>query len=258
MTKSAQSVKLYATPPQPCSYLPDMLASNTFIDPAFIPSPEAYQSLIERGFRRSGAHLYKPVCNSCNACLPCRVNPTTFKPDRSQRRCWKKNSDLQVHLNPASFSDEAFSLYAKYLDSRHAEGDMANPDHESFTHFLYADWSNTWFVEFRLNQALKCVAVVDRLPNAVSAVYTFFDPDEARRSLGTLAVLWQLNFARIQGLSWVYLGYWIEASRKMQYKSRYRPLQVLENGRWHELDIGTTDALTESHHGNSSHEINSP
>ncbi len=232
MRATTQTVKVYATPPHRCSYLPDRLAANAFIDPTFTPGPEAYQMLIDQGYRRSGDHLYRPACPGCGDCLSCRVRTNLFKPNRSQRRCWKKNSDLDVQLHPAQFSDEAFDLYARYLNSRHADGDMANPDEESFRSFLWAQWSNTWFAHFRLDGRLVSVAVIDMLPHGYSAVYTFFDPELASRSLGTYAVLWELEHARLQGLPFVYLGYWIADSRKMKYKSRFQPLEILENGVW--------------------------
>ncbi len=232
MRAATQTVKVYATPPQPCSYLAGRLAANAFIDPTFTPGPEAYQILIDQGYRRSGEHLYRPTCPDCHDCLSCRVPTATFQPNRSQRRCWRKNADLDVTLQPAGFSDEAFALYTRYLNARHGDGDMANPDEESFRGFLWCDWSDTRFIHFRLDGRLVGVAVVDRLPRGYSAVYTFFDPDLASRGLGTYAVLWELEHARLEGLPFVYLGYWIAESRKMQYKSRFRPLEVLENGVW--------------------------
>lgn len=236
MRAATQTVKVYATPPHPCSYLPERLAANAFIDPTFKPDADTYQILIDQGYRRSGDHLYRPNCPDCIACVPCRVRTNDFHQSRSQRRCWKRNEDLDVALHPAGFSDEAFALYARYLNSRHADGDMANPDENSFRSFLYASWSNTWFIEFRLRRRLVSIAVIDMLPRGYSAVYTFFEPELTTRSLGTYAVLWQIEHARMQGLPLVYLGYWIEASRKMQYKAKFKPLEVLRNDVWQALD----------------------
>ncbi len=236
MRATTQTLKVYATPPHACSYLPEKLAANAFIDPTYTPSLDSYQLLIDRGYRRSGDHLYRPNCPGCAACVPCRVRSGDFRPNRSQRRCWKKNEDLDVQLHPAAFSEEAFALYARYLNSRHADGDMANPDEDGFRNFLYASWSNTWFIEFHLAGRLVSIAVIDMLPRGYSAVYTFFDPELANRSLGTYAVLWQIEHARMQGLPVVYLGYWIEGSRKMQYKSNFKPLEVLQDGIWQSLD----------------------
>ena len=238
MRATTQTVKVYATPPHSCSYLPEKLASNAFIDPTYTPVPDTYQLLIDQGYRRSGDHLYRPNCPACVSCVPCRVRTSNFRPDRSQRRCWRRNEDLKVQLHPAAFSQEAFALYARYLNSRHADGDMANPDEDSFRNFLYTSWSNTWFIEFRLDGKLVSVAVIDMLPRGYSAVYTFFDPELTSRSLGTYAVLWQIEHARMQGLPVVYLGYWIEGSRKMQYKANFKPLEVLQDGIWQPLDDG--------------------
>ncbi len=251
MRAATQTVKVYATPPHPCSYLPDQQAANAFLDPTFTPGPGAYQMLVDQGYRRSGDHLYRPVCPDCHACLSCRVRTADFRPNRSQRRCWKRNADLQATIKPAAWSDEAFDLYRRYLNSRHADGDMANPDEESFRSFLYADWSDTRFIEFRLHGKLVSVAVVDLLPRGYSAVYTFFDPELGARGLGTYAVLWELEHARLQGLPLVYLGYWIEGSRKMHYKSRFRPLEVLRDGCWQPLTPATESDRIDDNKGTS-------
>lgn len=243
MQATNHAVKIYATPPHSCSYLDGEQAINAFVDPDFKPTPLAYQMLIDKGYRRSGEHLYRPACRSCAACLSCRVPVSQFKPDRSQRRCWKRNSDLEVEIVPASFSEEAFSLYRSYLNSRHADGDMANPSEASFTSFLMSEWSETVFIQFRSQRKLIAVAVADVLPRGYSAVYTFFDPEAHRRSLGTYAILWEIEHARMQGMPYLYLGYWIRGSQKMRYKARFAPLEVLQDGIWQQPEQSSSTGV---------------
>ncbi|HYY16343.1 MAG TPA: hypothetical protein VE965_06835 [Gammaproteobacteria bacterium] len=128
---------------------------------------------------------------------------------------------------PPDFKHEYFQLYQKYLAARHPGGGMDNPTPQSFMEFLTASWADTIFYEFRLDRHLLAIAVVDRMEDALSAVYTFFDPDHSARSLGRFAILCEIEAARIAGLKWLYLGYWIKECRKMRYKSEYRPFEYM-------------------------------
>jgi arginine-tRNA-protein transferase len=155
--------------------------------------------------------------------------------NRNQKRNWSKNCDLKLIKKSATFNDEYFSLYQRYLKSRHSEGGMDNPGPDSFVNFLITDWATTVFYEFRnINDKLLAVAVVDELVDGLSAVYTFFDPDESHRSLGRYTVLTEIEAARNQGLQWLYLGYWIADCKKMQYKDEYQPLEYFYQGKWHD------------------------
>lgn len=234
MTRPSRSLSLafYATPRYGCSYLPGRDAVTLFADPSIPKTPQLYATLSAYGFRRSGEHLYRPRCPHCSACIPVRVPVADFVPDRAQRRTWQRNRDLDVTARPASFDPEHFALYASYLKARHAGGGMDNPTIESYMDFLTATWSETVFYEMRLGTRLAAVAVVDHMPEALSAVYTFFDPALSRRSLGRYAVLYQIGLARREGLRWVYLGYWIRDSRKMRYKDEYQPLEYYLDGHW--------------------------
>jgi len=158
-----------------------------------------------------------------------------FQPDRSQRRCLERNRDLQLIVAPAQFREEYFTLYRRYLGARYAGGGMDDPDIEDFERFLYTPWSPTKFLELRLDERLLAVAVTDFLPNGLSAVYTFYDPAESTRGLGTCAILRQIELAREHGLPHVYLGFWIEHHRKMGYKARFRPLELLGAEGWQPL-----------------------
>lgn len=233
LNSQAVALRFYQTLPHACSYLDDQEASTLFLDPQQTVTAEIYDALTKIGFRRSGQHLYRPQCDACNACQSVRVRVADFKPSRQQRRALKRNQDLSWQRLPAHFKPEHYQLYERYLTSRHADGDMYPPSEEQFTNFLLVDqsWSN--LVEFRdPDSKLVAVAAVDQLQDGLSAIYTFFDPEEKNRSLGVFAILWQLKQASIMQLPYVYLGYWIKACRKMNYKQDYQPLEILNKQVW--------------------------
>lgn len=225
-------LKFYATQPHPCSYLPEEQAVTLFLDPQQPIQPDTYSQLSELGFRRSGEHLYRPHCTQCRACVPARIPAADFVPNKQQLRILKRNHDLQVTTRRPVMTEEIYQLYSRYIIARHSDGDMFPPSREQFQSFLVSEDAFCEFNEFRLDGRLLAVAVTDRLSNGLSAVYTFFDPDESRRSLGRYAILWQIEQARRSGLPAVYLGYWIRNCRKMNYKTEYRPLEMLINQRW--------------------------
>jgi len=228
------ALKLYHTPPQPCGYLAGRAARNLVADPSALDA-SLYQRLISRGFRRSGDYVYRPACSGCRACVPLRVPAARFRPDRSMRRTRRRNEDLRLTVTPARGSGEPYDLFRRYLQARHAGGEMARSGNEELSSFLLSSWCQTLFLELRLqNGELVAVAVTDRLADGLSAVYTFFAPELPERSLGTLAVLEQIALARSLDLPWLYLGYWVEGCRKMSYKCRFRPHQVLTDEGWRE------------------------
>lgn len=230
---NVQKLGFYATPPHECNYLPGREAVTLFADPLFPKNSRLYSALADCGFRRSGEHLYVPNCNKCNDCISVRVPVNEFKPSRSQSRVWKHNSDLSINELPAVFRQEHFDLYKKYLTTRHAGGGMDQPNPDSYMEFLTSSWSETLFFEMRREELLIAVAVVDIMDNALSAVYTFFDPDHAQRSLGRYAILHEIETAKRMGLTWLYLGYWIEKCKKMNYKNQYQPLEYYRNNVWY-------------------------
>ncbi|MBJ9976514.1 arginyltransferase [Pseudomonas sp. S75] len=231
MTELAR-LKFYATQPHSCSYLPEEQATTLFLDPSQPMDVHVYADLSEMGFRRSGDHLYRPHCQNCSACVPARIPAARFSPNRQQRRILKRNEDLNVTAVRPSSSEEYFDLYRRYIEARHADGDMYPPSRDQFSTFLVRDLPFSWFYEFRLQDRLLAVAVCDLLPNGLSAVYTFYEPNEERRSLGRFAILWQVGETLRQGLEAVYLGYWIKNCQKMNYKTQYRPIELLINQRW--------------------------
>lgn len=231
MTELAR-LKFYATQAHPCSYLPTEQATTLFLDPSQPMDAQVYAELSEVGFRRSGDHLYRPHCQNCSACVPARLPAADFTPNRQQRRIRSRNADLQVQAARPTFSEEYYDLYARYIEQRHADGDMYPPNRDQFSTFLVRDLPFSRFYEFRLNGRLLAVAVTDVLPNGLSAVYTFYDPDEEHRSLGRYAILWQIAETARLGLHALYLGYWIKNCRKMNYKTQYRPIELFVNQRW--------------------------
>ena len=231
----SQTVRLFQTLPHDCGYFADRTAQNLVIDPAAPNLAQVYDNALTRGYRRAGNHVYMPRCATCNACTPVRVPVTMFKPNRSQRRCLALNTDVQMAITKAGYSDERFALYQRYLSSRHSGGGMDDATPDDFEKFLYTDWSPTCFIEFRLEATLIAVAVTDACSNGLSAVYSWFDPDLLGRSLGTLAILSQITLASANKLDHLYLGFWIAGHPKMDYKARYRPLEALRNGVWQPL-----------------------
>ncbi len=228
-------LRLYRTAPHACGYYGDRIAQDLVLDPQDPMLPRAYAFALAQGYRRSGTLVYRPRCEGCAACVPVRVPVDAFRPDRSQRRCLRRNADLQIATVPARRSGEHFALYRRYLAARHRDGGMDDATPESFDTFLACDWSPTHFLELRLDGRLIAVAATDVLPDALSAVYTFFDPDLAARGLGTCAILAQIGWARREGLAHLYLGFWLDAHPKMDYKIRYRPIEAFRDGRWQRL-----------------------
>lgn len=231
----SEQVRLFQTLPHACGYFAERRAQNLVIDPAAPRLDALYGPALEHGFRRAGGHLYFPQCPQCHACTPCRIDAENFQPDRSQRRCLKRNADLTVVECVAGYTDERYALYAAYLKSRHRDGGMDDADASDFNRFLTAPWSPTMFLELRLGQRLLGVAVTDVCLSGLSAVYTFFDPAEHARSLGTFAILQQVELARRRAVPWLYLGFWIDGHPKMDYKRRFRPLQIRSADGWSTL-----------------------
>lgn len=230
------SLGFFVTPPHKCGYLPGRSAVTIFVDPRRRPNVGTYTMLSQHGFRRSGDHVYRPQCPDCSACIPARIPVDEFESNRAQRRTLQRNADVTLIPKPPAYHREHFELYERYVNARHSGGSMENPDRDSYLEFLTSGWADSVFYEFRQASRLLAVAVVDHLHDGLSAVYTFYDPDQGARSLGRLAVLKQVELARALQLKWLYLGYWIEECRKMSYKREYAPLEVLRGGQWERLE----------------------
>jgi len=232
-----RDLRFFLTVPHACSYLPDKEATTLFLDPQESPMPGVYDSLSLLGFRRSGRHLYRPHCEGCNACRSVRVPVERFSPNRTQRRITRRNADITTRITKAYFDARHYALYADYINHRHADGDMYPPSHEQYRTFLTLDEPYAQLMELYLEDRLIGVAAFDQLEHGLSAIYTFFSVDESldKRSLGTLAILRLIDLARDKQLPHLYLGYWIEACRKMRYKQNFTPLEVLDGRQWREL-----------------------
>jgi arginine-tRNA-protein transferase len=242
-TTIPNTLAFFASEPHQCNYLPDKQALTVFADPSVPMSTAIYSRIIEYGFRRSGEYVYIPRCPDCNACISVRIPVDEFQPNRNQRRVMNKNADLSVHQHPPVFNEEHFQLYRTYLHSRHIGGGMENPSVQDYVKFLASSWSHTVFYEIRRQQQLIGVCVADHLHSGLSAVYTYFDPKEEKRSPGSFAILWLVEQARRLGLRSVYLGYYIPNCQKMSYKDRFRPLEAFIGGQWRKYPKNTMISL---------------
>ncbi len=230
------SLRLFETGEHLCGYWHDRPARDLVIEPGDPRLAEIYPRALELGFRRSGDLIYRPECQGCRLCQAVRIPVAAFRPDRSQRRNLRDNHDLAVRVLPAERRDEQFALYRRYVRSRHPDGGMDDHGPADFDRFIAGSWSDTRFMEIRLAGTLVAVAVTDLTPEALSAVYTFYDPDHARRGLGTFAVLQQIEWARREHRRHLYLGYWIAGHPKMDYKRRFMPLDGYDGRRWNPLE----------------------
>ena len=240
MSASSIELRLFQSTPHPCGYWPLRTARDLVIDPDDPRLEKLYPHGLGWGFRRSGNLLYRPQCPDCQACVPVRIDAERFIPNRSQRRCLKRNADLRGQVVHAQRSDEQLALYQRYLSARHPGGGMDQHTAADYDRFLLGDWSQTRFLEIRGpdhagNDALLAVAVTDVTPAGLSAVYTYYDPRSQSRALGTYAILQQLHLARSRQLPHLYLGYWIDGHTKMAYKRGFSALEAYDGQHWKPL-----------------------
>ncbi len=231
-SKPISSVRLFRTSPYPCSYKTDQRAATVFVDPDLVIDQAMNSKLSELGYRRSGSHLYRPDCDFCNACISCRLPVEQFVLTRRFKKIWNSNQDLEVIERNDLICKESYALYEKYINTRHRDGDMYPPSLEQFEAFIKTKTVDTRFYLFYQQEQLVAVSVTDILEQGLSAVYTFFDPTLKNRSLGYHVILWQVQQACSLQLPYLFLGYWIKNCPKMQYKSSFRPLELLVEGNW--------------------------
>ena len=225
----------YTTAPLPCPYVPGRTERKVVTEITGPESDQLHDRLSRAGFRRSHNIAYAPVCPSCQACVPIRIPVARFEPDRGLRRIVRANAGVEGYEVPARATAEQFQLFQRYQQARHGEGDMAAMSFYDFRAMVEDTPIETMITEFRANGRLIGGCLTDRLGDGFSAVYSFYAPELVRQSLGTFAILWMVERARAEGLPYVYLGYWVPESRKMAYKARFRPCEVLTSGTWRTL-----------------------
>ena len=230
-------LQFYSTSSYPCSYLEGRTARSQVASTDADMQQAHYNQLIQRGFRRSGAYIYRPHCDHCQACTSMRVPVALYQPKRTQQRAWAQHAHLQTTISSPWFSEEHYALYQRYQQARHRGGGMDQDDRSQYEDFLLTSDVSTWMVEFREPEVdghtgqLQMVSIVDVLEDGLSAVYTFYEPAPGQ-SLGTFNILWQIRQAQALNLPYLYLGYWIKDCAKMAYKARFQPHQVFVNHAW--------------------------
>lgn len=228
----------FTTAPLPCPYIAGRLERKIVTELNGSDADTLHEALSRAGFRRSHSIAYTPACPGCAACVPVRIVTQEFQPDRTMRRLFKANAGLTARQVPARASADQFRLFARYQESRHSGGDMALMGFYDYRSMVEDSPIDTFIVEFRDAEGeLRAACLTDRMSDGLSAVYSFFDPDLSNQSLGTYMVLWLVEAARRQDLPYVYLGYWIAESRKMSYKTRFRPLEAFGADGWRGLEV---------------------
>ena len=234
--------QFYVTAPQPCPYLDGRMERKLFTALQGEHAQKLNDTLSKQGFRRSQNVLYRPSCAECSACLSARIRVADFTPRRTQRRVLKKAEDLRRNTTSPWATEDQFSLFRRYLDTRHADGGMADMDIFEFAAMIEETPIKSRVIEYtrpagpgETGRPLAAVCLTDVFDDGLSMVYSFYDPDLSDLSLGTYLILDHIDIAREAGLPYVYLGYWVPGSRKMGYKAGFNALEIYKGGRWHDI-----------------------
>lgn len=220
------SIPLYQTSDYPCPYLPNRTASNLIVAEPIVNSA-IYRHLMDAGFRRSGETFYKPQCPSCRACVPMRVDVHKFQPSDSQRRVIKRNRDVIVDIGRPVCDQQRIELYNRYQQQFH-QSDPSTP--EDYEEFLVSSPIDTWEMRYRIEDSLVAIGIIDETPGALSSVYLYYDPNFAARSLGVFSALHEIEQCKRRGMQYWYPGFYVEGCRKMEYKTRFRPFELIQIG----------------------------
>jgi leucyl-tRNA---protein transferase len=248
MTKHAlDAPQFFLTAPSPCPYLPGRKERKVFTHLVGENAAELNDMLTQGGFRRSQNIAYRPACERCRACVSVRIPVALFKPTRSQKRVIKSNGDITASMYAAEPTTEQYSIFRAYLDARHFGGGMSDMSVLDYAMMVEDSHVDTRIIEYRKprqeggvvarrNGDLVSVALTDVLTDGLSMVYSFFEPEEDARSLGTFMILEHIERAKRLQLPYVYLGYWVNGSRKMDYKARFTPIEMLTEQGWRQID----------------------
>lgn len=228
--------QFYVTAPQPCPYLHGRAERKLFTALVGESAVELNNVLSRQGFRRSQNVLYRPSCESCVACMSARIRVGEFRPSRTQRRISRRNADIERLATSAWATEEQYELFRRYLDRRHADGGMADMDIFEFAAMIEETPVRTRVMEYRDSQdKLLGVCLTDVLDDGLSLVYSFYDPEADMRSLGSHMILDHIALAASASMPFVYLGYWVPGSRKMDYKARFGALEIYKGGVWQQI-----------------------
>ena len=228
--------QFYVTAPQDCPYLEKQVERKLFTALYGSNSRRLNNSLSKQGFRRSQNVLYRPSCSNCNACMSARILSAEFKQSKSQKRIRTRNKDVIRTVNPPLATDPQYDLFKRYINTRHPNGGMSDMDADDFTAMIEETNVESRIVEYYVNMngkpELISFSLVDILDDGISMVYSVFDPDLTERGLGTYMIMDHNDLALEMKLKFVYLGYWVKGSSKMDYKKRFRPLEVFADDKW--------------------------
>lgn len=239
--------QFYVTAPQPCPYLEGRMERKLFTALQGDEAQDLNDTLSHQGFRRSQNVIYRPSCADCALCFSARVRVADFEPSKNHRRILKRSSHLKRDGTAPWATEEQYELFRSYLDARHRSGGMADMDIFEFAAMVEETPVRSRIVEYRQPTGeLAAVCLTDVLTDGLSMVYSFFDPDLAKSSLGTYVILDHIDICRHANLPYVYLGYWVPGSVKMDYKARFRPIEIFRGSRWQELD--TNDVVSKGRH----------
>lgn len=232
-----ETLQFYVTTGYACGYLPKKMAQSLIATPQHLVDTTVYSSLIQQGFRRSGQFVYRPHCEHCNACIPARLPVNTFQISRSQKRAFRQHKNLNTQIIPIAFHQAHYDLYLSYQRARHSkpvpeDEVFKDDDVDQYRNFICQSNVDSVMVEFKEDNVLKMVSIIDVVHDGISAVYTFYDTTNPKTSYGIYNVIWQIFWATDLSLDYVYLGYWIEDNAKMAYKNKFKPLEKLIDENW--------------------------